>query len=182
MGAAETGVRLQTLLRRVPGLLAHDLGTIMQSHVEGGGAANANKRELIPLPLPQVEVMRESNIVRMFHSKAVLGPRARQVGAEAWLHLLVAALNGLDSHGNCVSLFGPPTEAQAAALKALLKSCHEFVADDKARTPVDFEKELGAKTQSYWGEPVYCAEEITLAQVIPTYLQREWRPASTSAR
>ena len=91
MGAAETGVRLQALLRRVPGLLAHDLGIVLQSHVEGGGTASAKQRELIPLPLPQIEVMREKDIVRMFHSKAVLGPRARKVGAEAWQHLLVAA-------------------------------------------------------------------------------------------
>ena len=168
MSAAETGVRLQALLRRVPGLLARDLGLVLQSHVEGGGPDTSKTRELVPLPLPRLTVMRETEIDRMFHSKAVLGPKARQTGAEAWQHLLVAALNGLDAHGNCLSLFGPPTEAQASALKALLKDCQEFVSDDKARTPTDFSKELGAKTESYWGEPVYCAEEITLAQVIPT--------------
>ena len=41
MCAAETGVRLQALLRRIPGLLAHDLGAALLSDVEGEGTSAA---------------------------------------------------------------------------------------------------------------------------------------------
>ena len=81
---------------------------------------------------------------------------------------MIAALNGLDSHGNCVSFFGPPTAAQARALSELLMEGSRFVADVSARTPTDFKKELGAKLEAYWGEPVYTAQDITLLQVLPT--------------
>ena len=100
----------------------------------------------------------------MFPSDKILGPKAKKLGAEAWLHLLTAALNGMDSHGGCVSFFGPPTEAQSRALKELKLDCERFVRDETAKTPTDFVKELGAKTHSYWGEPVYCAQELTLSK------------------
>ena len=67
-----------------------------------------------------------------------------------------------------MSFFGPPTEAQSRALTEMLEDCVAFVADQGARAPTDFVKEMGSKTHSYWGEPVYCAEPITLLQVIPT--------------
>ena len=168
MCAAEAGIRLYGVLRRVPGLLTGELGSIVSPDVEGGGKKTSAQRELLPLPLPRIKPLRESDITVMFHSKAILGPKALQTGAEAWQHLLVSALNGLDSHGNCVSIFGPPSEAQASALNALLEDCTQFVADTKARTPTDYGKELGSKAQTYWGQPVYCAEELTLAQVLPT--------------
>ena len=168
MGAAETGVRLQALLRRVPGLIAKELGAIVTTNVEGGGTGDANRRELLPLPLPQCPLIRECEITSLYQSTAILGPKAKQIGAQAWQHLIVAALNGLDAHGNCVSFFGPPSEGQALALKNIKRDCENFVADEKARTPTDFTKELGAKTDSYWGDPVFTAEELTLAQVLPT--------------
>ena len=95
-------------------------------------------------------------------------PKPEKAGADAWHYILIAALNNLDSHGRCVSFFGPPTTAQARALQDLLDDCIRFVADDSARAPVDFNKELGAKLESYWGEPVFTAQEITLLQVCPT--------------
>ena len=167
MTAAEAGVRLQALLRRVPSLLADELGALLTSDVEGGGESS-KKKELLPLPLPRCKLVRDSELTTLFQSDKVLCPKAKELGAVAWQHLLAAALNGLDSHGNCVSFFGPPTEAQSKALHSLLQDCRRFVSDGSARTPTDFGKELGAKTQSYWGEPVYCAEDITLAQVLPT--------------
>ena len=71
------------------------------------------------------------------------------MGAEAWQFLLVAALNGLESHGSRICYFGLPTVAQSKALQDLLRDCELFVADVKARTPTDFNKELGAKIDSY---------------------------------
>ena len=65
-------------------------------------------------------------------------------------------------------LLRSPTVAQSRALGSLLKDCERSVADEQARTPTHFNKELGAKLNSYWGEPVYCAQEITLQQVVPT--------------
>ena len=166
MCAAEAGIRLYSILSRTPSLLSDVLGSTSSTNVEG--EAGASRKELLPLPLPKLKFVRESDIVSMFRSPAVLGPKALQTGAESWQHLLVSALNGLDSHGNCVSIFGPPSEAQSRALSDLLADCTQFVADTKARTPTDFGKELGAKANSYWGEPVFCAEELTLAQVLPT--------------
>ena len=90
------------------------------------------------------------------------------MGAEAWLYLVVAALNGMDAHGNCVSFFGPPTPAQATALAQLLGDCERFVQNDTAKSPTDFNRELGAKLESYWGEPVFTAQPLTLLQVMPT--------------
>ena len=169
MCAAETGVRLQALLRRIPGLLAHDLGAALLSDVEGEGTtAAAGRRELLPLPVPQMRIVRESELTELYHTSAIISPKGKKLGAVAWQHLITAALNGLDSHGNCVSTFGPPTATQAAALRGILADCERFVEDDKAKTPTDFDKELGAKAHSYWGESVFCAEDITLAQVLPT--------------
>ena len=118
--------------------------------------------------MPKISLIRDSELTTLFPSSKTLGPRAKKAGAEAWLCLVVIALNGLDSHGKAFSGFGPPTVAQARALDSLRRDCERFVADDKARTPTDFTKELGAKLHSYWGEPVYCAEELTLQQVMPT--------------
>ena len=85
----------------------------------------------------------------------MLGPKEKKLGAEHWQYLQIAALNGLDSHGNCISFFGPPTVAQAEALQGLLEDCERFVEDTTARTPTDFNKELGGKLISCWGEPLY---------------------------
>ena len=154
------------MLRRHPDVLA-DQSRGLSSQLVGEGSGSV-KRELLPLPSPKMTLVRESEMSSLFPCKGVLGPRARKVGAEAWHCLIVAALNGMDSHGNCVSFFGPPSVPQAKALSDLLEDCERFVADEKARTPTDFTKELGAKLQSYWGEPVYCAEKLTLLQVMPT--------------
>ena len=81
---------------------------------------------------------------------------------------MIASLNKMDSHGKCVSYFGPPTAAQARALSELLLEAQRFVEDTTARTPTDFKKEMGAKLESYWGEPVFTAQELTLRQVLPT--------------
>ena len=171
MSAAEAGVRLKQLLQQHPDLLTAQSG-IMSAHVEGDEQGpregSIPKRELLPLPLPKVALVRTSEIDTAFPSGKVLGPKSRKLGAEAWHYILIAALNGLDSHGNCVSFFGPPTPAQASALAALLVDCERFVKDETARSPVDFQKELGAKLHSYWGEPVYTAQYLTLLQVTPT--------------
>ena len=170
MSAAEAGVTLQRLLMRHPDLLRGQGGRTTLDGGDGGMPREGSipKRELLPLPLPKVTLVRTSEIEAMFPSGKVLGPKARAQGANAWHYLLVAALNGLDSHGNCVSFFGPPTPAQAAALQKLLVDCERFVADGESRTPIDFSKELGGKLNSYWGEPVYTAQDITLLQVRPT--------------
>ena len=166
MTAAEAGVRLQQLLQRHPDLLAYQSGG-SSSQLEGDGK-HQSRRELLPLPSPEMTPIREEDLVSMFEGVAVLSPKAKKAGAQAWLCLLVAALNGLDSHGKTKAYFGPPSVPQAKALADLLEDCQRFVADDSARTPTDFTKELGAKLHSYWGEPVYCATELTLKQVLPT--------------
>ena len=62
MCAAEAGVRLSALLRRVPSLVTGELGDILLPDVEGGTGAvhrragNAN-RELLPLPLPTARLV-----------------------------------------------------------------------------------------------------------------------------
>lgn len=163
MSAAEAGVRLYATYRQYPSLLA-DQGGAKSSQLGGDGSGSA-RRELLPRPTPTVALIRPAEIEGMLPSDKVLGPRAKQHGAEAWI---VAALNGLDSHGNCVSFFGPPTVEPAKALTGQMEDCVRFVADDKSRTPTDFKKELGAKLQSLLGETVYCAEELTLKQILPT--------------
>ena len=112
--------------------------------------------------MPKATLIRKEEISAEFPSGKVLGPKAKIMGADAWHYILVTALNGLDSHGNRVSFFGPPTTAQAKTLTELLQDCERFVADENARTPTDFNKELGAKLGAYWGDPVYTAQDITL--------------------
>ena len=51
-------------------------------------------------------------------------------------------------------------------MRELRADCRLFVASDEARTPIDFERELGAKTHSYWGEPVCCAEQLRLTDFL----------------
>ena len=61
-----------------------------------------------------------------------------------------------------------PTEAQRRAIYLLHEDCAAFVADGSLRTPTDHLGVLGGTADSYWGEPVYVAHPITLAQVEPT--------------
>ena len=112
--------------------------------------------------------MPADEISKIFHPNKALGSKEKELGAKSWLYLIVSALNSLDSHGNCVSYYGPPSLPQARALDELLEDCRIFVADEKAMTPVDFNKELGGKLHAYWGEPVYTAQDLTLLQVRPT--------------
>ena len=91
MTAAETGVRLQALFRRVPSLLADELGELLSSDVEGGEGKKGIKRELLSLPLPKCKLVRETELAALFHSNKVLGPKAQELGAKAWQHLLAAA-------------------------------------------------------------------------------------------
>ena len=103
MSAAEAGVRLQRLLMRHPDLLCGQGGRTTQDGGDGGMPREGSvpKRELLPLPLPKVTLVRVSEIDAMFPSGKILGPKVKTHGAKAWHYLLVAALNGLDSHGNC---------------------------------------------------------------------------------
>ena len=50
----------------------------------------------------------------------------------------------------------------------MLADCKRFVANTSARAPTDFNKEFGAKANSYWGDPIYCTDGRTVAQVIRT--------------
>ena len=50
MCAAEAGIRLYGILRRVPSLLTGELGSLITPEVEGGGRASSASRELLPLP------------------------------------------------------------------------------------------------------------------------------------
>ena len=169
MSAAEVGVRLSHLVRRAPILLTDRQGSFIPLGFAGEeGGAPLIGRELLPLPLPRLSTVPEVDLAALFPATGIISTSAKLLGAECWQHLLVAALNGLDSHGNCLSIFGPPTAAQKRALEGLLLDCTNFVSDEKARTPTDFTKQLGAKSNSYWGEPVYTAEDLTLEQVIPT--------------
>ena len=126
------------------------------------------KREHLPLPLPKRSLIRESDILSMLKSDGQIGPQARQAGAEAWHYMVVSAQNGLDAHGRSASYLSPPTVAQAAALFKLMEDCVRFVSDTVAKTPIDFNKELGTKLHSYCGEPVFCAQELTLQALSST--------------
>ena len=63
---------------------------------------------------------------------------------------------------------GPLTEAQQAAINHLLSDCVDFVSSSNAQTPADPLRVLGCKAKSYWGEPVYVVQPITIKQVEPT--------------
>ena len=167
MSAAETGVRLADLLRRCPSLIAEGLGKQSQNTGGEGGSQSRPARELLPLPTPQMRPLRQRDLDEWFRDDA-LSARAKEAGTEAWLYCVVCALNVMDSHGNCVAFNATPTEAQRAALDELRADCDYLVADPEARTPTDFEKELGGKLNSYWGEPVYTAEDLSLFRVLPT--------------
>mgnify|MGYP003335272076 CR=1 FL=1 len=161
MSAAEARVRLREALRLHPDLLADATGQISPS--VGGEGSRAPSRELRPLPLPKYVAIRQDQYATSFPQNGGLSEEARKLGADAWQHLVISALNGLDSHGMCASFFGPATPAQSQALSDLYDQCQRFVKDGKPRTPVDFKRELGAKMHSYWGEPVYTAVELPLA-------------------
>ena len=69
MTAAEAGVRLQSLLLRHPGLLAEQKGK-QSATLEGGGGmpreGSVPKRELLPLPLPKISLLRNEEISKLF--------------------------------------------------------------------------------------------------------------------
>ena len=81
MTAAETGVRLQEILRRFPSLMSDESGLESSSLFEGvGGNAQRSKRELLPLPLPQCRLVREAELASLHPSDQPPGPRARSRG------------------------------------------------------------------------------------------------------
>lgn len=142
MTAVEVGVRLQVILARFPSL-ASASGCTSFTPFNDGEAGQVSK-ELVPLLLLECTRIRDRDCPSLFPADGVLGPKSIKLGAEAWLYLAAAALNGLDSHGNCIAFSGPPTSAQAKALAELRTDCLRFCADSKARTPTDFDKEFGA--------------------------------------
>ena len=115
MSAAEAGVRIQSLFLRHPDLLANQLG---KGPLKLEGARHeAVKRELLPLPLPRAKLVKPHEISHMFPSDEILGPKEKHMGAEAWQFLLLAALNGLDSHGNGIRYFWSLKLIPARALR-----------------------------------------------------------------
>ena len=167
MSAAETGVRLADLFRRAPSLIADGQG--LCSQVIGGDGEKSSRvaRELLPLPTPHLRPLTQGDLDKWFKDDKVT-QSGIAAGTDAWLYCLVCSLNALDSHGNCVSFECRHSEAQARALEELRADCKYLASDVEARTPTDFDKELGGKLNSYWGEPVYTAEDLALFRVLPT--------------
>ena len=66
MCASEAGVRLYNLFRRVPSLLSGELGEMLNADVAGGRGEQATPRELLPLPLPRMQLLREPEVTSLF--------------------------------------------------------------------------------------------------------------------
>ena len=173
MTAAEAGVRLEGLLLRFPDLLAGQGGR-QSAQFEGEGSMPCGrvtpKRELLPLLLPRVTLLRSEEHTRAFPLGKEPDLAAKKLGAEAWQYVMIAALNNLDSHGNCVSFFGPPTTAQARALSELSMEGGRLFADVTARTPTDFKKELGCNIGGLLGRTgLHCPRyDFALGAAHPT--------------
>ena len=56
---------------------------------------------------------------------------------------------GIPSVGIATTEFQQAAEAQAKALKGLSRLCRKFCEDGEARTPTDWDKELGGKLEAY---------------------------------
>ena len=167
MTAAESGVQLYHLLRTVPGLLAEKSSGYTTPCSEGSRGSSRISPDLLPLPCPDIAILSNEHLQRWYRS-TTLQPAAITHGAEAWLALVIVAINAMGGFFYNGPPSGPATEAQTKAINLLRADCQHFVKDDSARSPTDLIKELGAKAISYWGEPVYTAADITVAQVLPT--------------
>ena len=123
MSAAEAGIRLSSLIRRVPSLLANGLGSELLSDVEGAGKTADRKRELLPLPLPKLKPVGKSEMVELFESSAIITPHAQRLGAEAWQHLLELHIDVFDASADQWLGLGP------VACHALARRLTEIMAE-----------------------------------------------------
>ena len=169
MTASGVGVRLLSLLRRCEGLWTEGARGLSATTLGGeGGFSERPAPDLLPLPVPRFKAFSESDI------EAALMPAERDskaqylLGTQAWTVLAVESLNLLHSNGS--SARGPESgsEAQRKAVQFIYEECAEFCRPGKGVTSGDPQKALGAKLESYWGDVVATAEEMTLEQVIPT--------------
>ena len=165
MTAAETGVRNYSILRAVPSLLTEYSSGYCSPCVEGSRGSSRISADLLPLPMPEPSAL--SNWSRRPDVDAS-DPSFISWGAECWLALVVAGINAMGGHFFIGAPHGPCTDAQSKALALLRKDCLHFVSDTSARTPTDVRQHLGAKADSYLGQAVYTAMDVTLLQVRPT--------------
>ena len=161
MSSPECGARLAALVYAHPGVI----GELRQEYHPALGETGS-LRELLPLPSPAFSPLTGLDFIRLFPPGKELSEEAISVGSHSWLYVVIAALNVMDSNGRQPS--APPRKpngVQREACQRLYDMCQAFCADRAARTPVDWHKELGSKAFSYWGEPVFTAEPLTLVQV-----------------
>ena len=172
MTVAETGARLFALLCAVPSLLTHVARQTFDTAAREDGSFDLpdsnSLGELLPLPMPKVMPMSNPELDRAFPQSSPPSKRGLDYGAQAWLCLVISALNHMASNGR--SSKAPrrrPSPAQQKAIDHLYAQCGAFTRDEpSARMPTDWIKDLGNKAYGYWGDPVYTAEPIRLLQVL----------------
>mgnify|MGYP003333489142 CR=1 FL=1 len=169
MTAAEVGVRLLSVLRRCPGLWTEGAKGISATTLGGdGGMSDRLAPDLLPLPVPRFKILSDAGIEGVFLT-AERGTKAQYlVGTQAWTILAIESLNLF--HSNGASAGAPPSgsEAQRKAVQLIYEECADFCKHGKGMTSGNPQKALGQKLESYWGDTVATAEEMTLEQVIPT--------------
>ena len=167
MTHAETGARLLKASSRISGLLAGGDEAFPFPNFAGVGRGSRVSPDLLPLPLPPLPLASGTELESMFPAGAAPTTEGFKYGARAWLQLVVYALNQMYT-GSARPGPGPPSEAQAKAIDLLYEDCGELCRDSKSRTLHEWPAAYKAKENAYWGEPVYTATPLTLAQVLPT--------------
>ena len=136
-----------------------------------GGEGSPSSRvspDLLPLPVPRFQHLSEEDIERAFPAGQHDLRSHYRLGAQAWTMLAVQGLNFLHSNGRDSRGPASGSEAQRKAVQLIYEECAEFCRPNKGVTSGNPQKALGAKLESYWGDVVATAEQLTLEQVTPT--------------
>ena len=151
MTAGELGVRLHVVLSRSPSLLSEKVTGYTAPSDEGDGDKRLPMNtELLPLPVPKTKPLAEADIVRMYTGGEASSTQSRRMAAQAWLVLVLTAINTMHD-AKAKPSHGPPTEAQAAAIHHLLEDCMDYVSNTAARTPNAPREALGKKQPRHAG-------------------------------
>ena len=169
MSAAQVGVRLNCLLRRCQGLWAEGAKGLSATGLGGEGSSSERlSPDLLPLPVPRFEHLSDEEIDKVFPHGLHDQKGQFRFGTQAWTTLAIQSLNLVHSNGQCSQGPVSGSEAQRKAVQLIYEECAEFCRPSKGLTSGNPEKALGAKLESYRGDFVATAEELSLEQVIPT--------------
>ena len=117
MSVAEAGARLYELLRVCPGLLTGAVRIPDTASGDDGESTHFQEGELLPLPVPHIAVKSPEELNRFFPNTGEPSKEAVVYATDAWLVLVIEALNTMGASGKPpLKAKGKPSASQARAI------------------------------------------------------------------